>query len=140
MGVIQDHADAYLNLLRATANLTVYPLANGADPGQRVPNGAEPPYVVVDIAIETPNGSKLSGESDVIVARAYCHEVGGDDIACRAVAQMVRAALLDRRPVVPGRSVGLIRHDANRPPDPDESTGSLTVEQTDIYRLATYAS
>lgn len=138
MGIIQAHADAYLGLLRAKADLTVYPLPDGQDPGRRVPAGAKPPYVVVDIVIETPDGSNLSGESDVIVARVYCHEVGGNDAACRSVAQLVRDALLDQRPVIAGRSVGLIRHDGNRPPVPDESTGDLVVEQTNMYRLATY--
>lgn len=140
MGVVQDHANAYLGLLRATANLTVYPLPDGQDPGRRVPDDAQPPYVVVDVAVETPEGSTLTGTSDRVRAYAYCHCVGQNDIACRAVAQMVRGALLDRRPVVAGRSVGLIRHDGNRPPTPDESTGSLMVEQTDIYRLDTWPS
>lgn len=138
MGIIQAHADAYLGLLRATADLTVYPERDGEDSGQRVPAGAAPPYVVVDVAIETPAGASLDGLSDRVVARAYLHCVGETDIGCRAVAQMVRGALLDRRPVIAGRTVGLIRHDGNRPPVPDESTGSLVVEQTDIYRLETY--
>ncbi|QDY06165.1 hypothetical protein FJK98_02465 [Micromonospora sp. HM134] len=138
MGIVQDHADAYLGLLRATANLTVYPLPDGQDAGRRVPAGVLPPYVVVDVAIETLAGSSLDGLSDRVVARAFCHCVGQNDIACRAVAQLVRAALLNARPVVPGRAVGLIRHDANRPPTSDESSGKLVVEQTDIYRLETY--
>lgn len=138
MGVIQDHANAYLSLLRATANLTVYPLSDAQDTGQRVPAGAQLPYVVVDVAVETPEGSSLNGQSDRARAYAYCHCVGQNDIACRAVAQLVRGALLDKRPVITGRSAGLIRHDGNRPPVPDESTGSLVVEQTDIYRVDTY--
>ena len=138
MGVIQAHADAYLCLLRATANLTVYPEPDAQDDGQRVPAGAAPPYVVVDVAVETPDGSTLTGLADRVTARAYCHCVGGNDVACRAVAQMVRGALLNIRPVIEGRTAGLIRHDANRPPAADESSGSLVVEQTDIYRVDTY--
>lgn len=138
MGIIQAHANAYLSLLRAAAGLIVYPLPDGQDPGRRVPAGVKPPYVVVDIAVETLDGSTLVGDSDIAVARAYCHEVGGNDVACRAVADLVYGALLNVRPTIAGRSVGLIRHDGNRPPDPNESTGSLVVEQTDIYRLATY--
>lgn len=138
MGDIQAHADAYLGLLRANPNLTVYPEADGDEDGQRVPAGAVPPYVVVDVAIETPEGSTVTGLADRMTARAYCHCVGGNDVACRAVAQMVRGALLNVRPTVAGRTAGLIRHDANRPPVPDESSGSLVVEQTDIYRVDTY--
>ncbi|MFC4107777.1 hypothetical protein ACFOX0_17825 [Micromonospora zhanjiangensis] len=138
MGVVQAHADAFLALLRGTAGLTVYPRPDGAGDGQRVPAGARPPYVVVDVAMETPEGSALAGVSDRVTAWAYCHCVGGNDVACRAVAQLVRSALLDRRPVIAGRATGLIRHDANRPPSADESTGELVVEQTDVYRLDTY--
>lgn len=139
---IQAHADAILALLRADALLTVYPVESG-QPGSAdgvVPDGAQPPYVAVHLYVERPlgdgsTGEGLDGATARAVVRAYCHCVGANEIAARAVAQRVAAVLLDVRPAVTGRVVWPIRYDSGQPARSEESTGTLVSELTDVYRL-----
>jgi hypothetical protein len=140
--MIQAHADAILDALRADADLIVYPVANG-QPGSGtgvVPPGAEPPYVAVHITYSPalgpdPVAPTLDGRSTRGVARAFCHCVGHDDIAARAVAQRVAAALLDVKLTIAGRTCFPARYDSGTPPTPDESTGTAVISITDVYRL-----
>jgi hypothetical protein len=132
----QVHADAGLNLLRAvvspTPALVVY--------DGKVPDGATAPYVVVYTHVEQPRdaeGNALDGTSKTVTARWICHCVGGDGIAARAVAQRVRGALLDVRPVIAGRECGLISEEQSLPPTRDETTGALVMDAVRIYRLRT---
>jgi hypothetical protein len=129
---VQAHADAILALLRADASLTVYPDASG-----KIPAGAAPPYVRVYMHVERPLGPTMDMVSSRVVARAICHSVGANDIAARAVAQRVAARLLDVRPVIAGRTAWPIRHEQNQPPARDESTGTVVIDQVDVYRLET---
>lgn len=133
-GYLQDHADAVLDLLRAS-DLVVYPAEVGGT--VTVPDGASPPYVSVHFAAERPLGGRLTHRSTRMRMRIYCHCVGQTDIAARAVSDMVSEALLDQLVVIPGRSCYPIRHEGNReqPPREDESTGILTATLTEIYRL-----
>lgn len=134
--MIQDHANAFLALLRADSQLTVYPeVEPDPDSDEVVPAGALPPYVAVHIHMQRDVGPTLDMRSSRAVMRAYCHCVGGNDIAARAVAQRVAAAVLDVRPNVAGRNTFPIRHDQSVPPRPDKTTGALIVDQTDVYRL-----
>lgn len=140
--MIQAHADAILGLLRADAGLTVYPVASGAAGSADgiVPLDATPPYVAVHLHMERPlgdgsGGEPLNGATTRAVMRAYCHCVGANDIAARAVSQRVATVLLDARPVVAGRKIFPIRYDFGQPARNDESTGSLVSELTDVYRL-----
>lgn len=129
--MIQDHADAVLELLRAapgSPGLAVVPPPNGT-----VPSDLAPPYVRVYITVQRPDGTDLSGQSDLAVCRVYLHQVGANDTAARAVAQRCAGVLLDVTPVVPGRVCWPIRHEANQPPDRDESTGLLVMDQVDTY-------
>lgn len=140
--MIQAHADAFLTPLRADTGLVVYPVANAA-PGSgtsTIPDGAAPPYVSVHVTFgrglgPDPVNPTLDMRSGRALARAYCHCVGGDDIAARAVAQRVQAALLDVRPTIAGRTCYPIRFDAFEPPRPDESTGQLISDLVVVYRL-----
>ena len=66
---------------------------------------------------------------------AYCHCAGGNQIAARAVAQRVRAALLDVTPTVTGRKCWPIRREAGQLVDRDESTGLLVMDGVSVYRL-----
>ncbi len=129
---VQAHADALLGLLRADSVLKVQ---DGA-----VAKGTVPPYVVVYIALVTPDGqvvnsAPLTGASERVVMRAYCHSVGANGQAARAVAQRVRTALLDVVPTIAGRECWPIRHEDSQPPDRDETTGVLVMDQVDVYRL-----
>lgn len=134
---MQAHVNAYLQLLRAVDGLTVYPKPSGV-PGNAsgiVPAGAARPYVAVHFTAERPLGDRLDMRSTRLVVRAYCHCVGGNDIAARSVADLVADALLDVRPAVADRTCWPIRHDASQPARPDESTGVLVVDLVDVYRL-----
>jgi hypothetical protein len=133
-GSLQEHADAYLDLLRGIGPpLTVYPAEGGGV--QTVPPGAEPPYVAAHFYGERPNGGRLTMGSTRMRLRAYLHCVGATDIAARAVSDLVASALLDVRPDIPGRSVYPIRHESSREPREDESIGALFSTLTEIYRL-----
>lgn len=135
-----DHAAAVLALLRAGANLTdkVY---DGKIPDPR----PAPPYVQVYISRERPRGAEgntLAGTSDQIILRAICHCVGGGDdaVAARAMAAAAEAALLDVVPAISGRECQPIALESSQPPQPDETTGTLYMDQIDTYRLVTTPS
>ena len=130
--VEQAHADAVLGLLAdappASPALVVLD-------GQ-VPDGTEPPYVLVYPSTTTPTGTSLTSDQDRAVTRFYCHCVGADAKAARAVAGRVAAALLNVTPTITGRVCWPIRDDdAGAPPDKDETTGVLVMDQLAVYRL-----
>lgn len=134
----QAHADAFLGLLHAAPGLTVYPEAEPGDNVTVVPAAARPPYVAVHLGFSYAQGP--SGEefpSSRMVARAYCHCVGGNAIAARVVADKVVTVLLDVVTVVPGRTCFPIRFESSVPARPDESTGRLVVDMTLVFRLET---
>ena len=126
--MIQEHADAMLALARAT--LTVH---DGP-----APDGATPPYVVVYFADTDPELAEsrpLTGASERHVVRATAHCVGGNQKAARIVADKLRTAWLDQVPTIAGRQCWPIRREEGIPADPDETTGSLIVDQVEVYRL-----
>ncbi len=128
----QAHANAGLNLLTADTDLTVH--------DGRVPDGAEPPYVLVYTVIDWPevsDGHALDSLDESVTVRWYCHCVGRTAAAARAVAMRVRAALLNQRPTVTGRTAGIIRQESTLPPTRDESTGRLVMDAVAVYRLDT---
>lgn len=130
----QLHVATILALLRTSGSpaLTVH---DGA-----VPDGGTPPYVLVYVHMEHPEGAAgnaVDGISRSAVARFYCHCVGGNAEAARALATRARAALLDVRPVIAGRVCGLIREEQALPPDKDETTGALVMDAIRVYRLRT---
>jgi hypothetical protein len=134
-GFLQDHADAFIELLRAQAALTLYPAASGGT--TTVPNGAPRPYVTVHFDADRPLGGRLTHRSTRLRMRAYVHCVGDDDIAARAVSDLVAGALLDVVPTIPGRVTFPIRSEVGggREPRANESTGETVVTITDTYRL-----
>ncbi len=130
-GLDQVLAHIALDLLTADLGLVVY---DGV-----VPSSPTPPYVVVYTSVshfsEDPDNA-IDGRSRVFVARWYCHCVGANAQAARAVAQRVRAALLDVRPVIGSLSCGLIREEPGAPPPSrDESTGVLVMDAVHTYAL-----
>lgn len=133
----QDHANAMLTLLRAQP-ITVYPATTGGP--TTVPVGATPPYVSVHFVTEHDSGNHLTTKSTLARTRAFAYCVGANDIAARAMAAQVRAAWLDVRPVIAGRSVYPIRHEQTRDvvaqeTRPTEPVAQTTVTITAIYRL-----
>lgn len=126
------HAQAFLGLLAATdPTLTTL---DGV-----VPTGQVPPYVLVYFHATIPNAEQapdavpLEGGSEVMVMSAYCHCVGDNAAAARTVADRVQAALLNKVPVIAGRVCHPIRHEDGQPPQRDESTGRLRMDQIDVY-------
>lgn len=136
MSSVADHAAAFLALLDADNTPPPLVVLDG-----RVPTGTRPPYALVYFGVETPDGGQapadvsLDADSDVIVMRGYVHAVGVDAAAARSVAGRCRALLLNATPVIAGRVVYPIRHDAGQPASRDESTGVLVMDAVDVYRL-----
>lgn len=132
MSTIQDHADAVLNLLRADSLLTVYD-------GQVT--GTADHYVLVYTFRQLPSGelapdkTSLVGDSTTVDMRFYCHCVGVDAIAARAVQGRVQTALLDVTPSVAGRNCFPIRWSEGTQAARNEETGSLVVDAVDVYSL-----
>jgi hypothetical protein len=134
----QDHAAAVLALLAADTGLPSLVYFDGF-----VPPATSPPYVVVYFAFDQPEPAQDSQSSSLVMTSArvdcsvYCHSVGANGIAARAVAARVSAALLDITPAVTGRACFPLRHVDTQPMARDESTGVLVMDQVDVYRLST---
>lgn len=133
MSIDADHAAAFLALLDADNVSPALVVLDG-----HVPQGTVAPYVLVYFADDDPDEAEsrpLTGASQRHVTRAYCHSVGGNQAAARAVAGRVRTALLDVVPTVSGRRCQPIRREDGQPTRRDESTGSLVQNKIDVYRL-----
>jgi hypothetical protein len=141
-GFDQALVNGGLALLQADNLLTVYP--DGVpDPN---PTQAAPPYVVVYGHVEWPAGAAgdaLDGISGSPTVRWICHCVGGGDgatpadagIAARSVAQRVRTALLNKRLVIAGLNLGLIRQESGAGvPQRDEAAGFPVMSIVASYR------
>jgi hypothetical protein len=104
-----------------------------------VPNGALPPYLLVYMYLETPDGLQapdavpLSFDSDVVDFWIYCHCVGADAVAARAVSAQARVALLNQTLTIANRACFPIRWRQGTPPRRDEETGPLVMDQVDVY-------
>jgi hypothetical protein len=141
VSTIQDHADAFLALLRTAAGSPSLVVFDG-----EVDSGATAPYALVYLAFETPDGAVEPGKvdltfnSDVINARAYVHCVGADPQAARAaraVASRVRATVLNKTLTITGRSCFPIRWLEGQPPQRDEDTGPTVMDLVDVYGWTT---
>ncbi|MFG3710129.1 DUF3168 domain-containing protein [Micromonospora sp. NPDC047730] len=133
--MIIAHAKAILALADADNDPPALVVLDG-----KVPDGVVPPYVLFYFADSDPSqadGSSLANESARYVVRAIAHCVGGNATAARAVAQRVRARLLDAVPTVAGRQCFPIRREEGREAERDEAPGSLVVDKVDVYRLET---
>lgn len=133
---VQAHADAVLALLNAATGTPALTVLDGS-----VPQGAALPYVLVYLsdrtpgAADVPDSTPLQGDSDRLVTTIYCHCVGGNAKAARAVAQRVRGALLNVTPAIAGRICWPIRADEDQPPQRDETTGPVVMDLVSMYRL-----
>ena len=128
--MLDAHASAILDLLRADPHLTVYD-------GGTVPDLTEPPYVVVYLSIDAESMSRLCMSSDRTQVRLTTHSVGANGQAARIVASRVRAALLDVKLAVDGWTSYPIRRDYGQPPDRDESTGRVAMDAIDVWTYTT---
>lgn len=144
-GYDQALVAAGVALLQADVQLIVLPggVPNPVPPAPPIP----PPYVVVYGVVEWPPdaiGNALDGLSKTPTVRWITHSVGGGtkdatpaaaEIACRAVAQRVRTALLNKRLVIAGLNLGLIRQEQGAGvPVPDNTAGGPVMDLVQTYR------
>lgn len=135
---IQAHANAVLGLLVPPAVTAT--VLDGAVPKAVPPALPQArPYLLVYMYLETPDGLQaadavsLTFDSDVADFWIYCNCVGDDAVAARAVSAQARLALLNVTPTVAGRACFPIRNRASQPPQRDEETGPLVMNQRDVY-------
>lgn len=127
------HANAVLGLLNASV-----PATTGVYDGE-VPDAPKKQYLLVYMYLMTPDGLaapdavSLNFDSDVVDLWVYCHCVGEDAVAARAISAQARTALLNVTPVVTGRTCFPIRWREGQPPRRDEETGALVMDQVDVY-------
>jgi hypothetical protein len=124
----EQHAQVGLLALDANPNLTVF--------DGKVPDGTDPPYVLVYAQVSWPRegvGTSLLEQQVTVTTTYICHCVGLTPSAARAVAMQVRSSLLNLRPVIEGRNCGPIKQDDVMPPSRDETTGKLVMDQVATY-------
>lgn len=126
--MIDEHAQAVLNLLDAAITLPVF---DGKVPDGTSPDGG---YVLCYFDSADPEFD-FRAQAWQFTLTATCHSVGGNAQAARQIADLVRTALLGVRPTVAGRDCHPITRDDGSPPQRDESTGSLVMDQVDLYVL-----
>jgi hypothetical protein len=131
--VIDEHAAAVLALLDADNTAPALVVYDG-----RVPSGIDPkatPYVLAYFSGGWPDLT-FTSITLTFQLRITLHCVGGNAQAARMVSDRGRAALLDVRPTIAGRSCYPIRWDLSLPPGRDETTGSMVMDQVDEYVLS----
>jgi hypothetical protein len=130
--LLNQVADAGLALLAADTALSVY---DGSLPN---PTPARP-YVLVYTVVSRPPDDTQSQALDALTSRAevrwICHCVGDNQLASRAVAERVAAALLDQRITVQGLACGFIRDEQDDPPTRNEQTGVVVIDSVHVYRV-----
>lgn len=118
---------AVIALLQGQAGLVVYP--DGA------PDRATPPYTTAWLSTDREDPDRFEGRSNRVWWRLTTHAVGSTAEAALRVHDLVRAALLNTRPVATGTR---IRHNAGQPPVVDESTGVVVASITDQWTFQTW--
>ncbi|MEO3922711.1 hypothetical protein ABGB07_02330 [Micromonosporaceae bacterium B7E4] len=109
----------------------------------KVPKGTTAPYVLVYFASsdpEQPDSRPLTGRSERHVTRAYAHCVGTTAASSRVVADRVRAAWLDVEPTISGRQCQPIRREEGVQGERDETTGAVSLDLVEVYRLESLPS
>ena len=130
--MIDEHAAAVLSLLTA-AITTPRKVFDG-----KVDDGTDPratPYILVYFDSADPEfdfrAAPWSFELSITV-----HAVGGNAQAARQMADLARGALIGVIPAVSGRTCyPITRAESGTPPQRDESTGVLVMDQIDVYSL-----
>lgn len=133
------HADAVLGLLLVglDPHISVF---DGKVPDP-MPDVAANPWVLVYFSAGWPLdgvANSLDGTAVTYRQRVFVHSTGASAAAARAVAGQARAALLNVRPAISGRTAWPIRWaDGGNPPDLDETLGFPVMDQVDVYELTT---
>lgn len=128
--------DAALDRLRADLGppaLAVYPDAEGF-----VPELPTAPYVRVYSSTEWPkeaDANSLDGLSVSATTRWYIHCVGETEYAAAAIVMRVRAALLNARPTVSGRTCGLIYQESAEVTNRSELGGAPLYVRPVVYAM-----
>jgi hypothetical protein len=131
--VIDEHAAAVLALLDADNAAPALVVYDGRVPsGIAVPSN---PYVLAYFSSAWPDLT-FTSITLTFQVRITLHCVGGNAQAARMVSDRGRAALLDVRPTIANRSCYPIRWDLSLPPQRDETTGSMVMDQVDEYVLS----
>jgi hypothetical protein len=137
LNILQLHKKVFLDLLDADDVPPALVVQDG-----RVETGVVPPYALCYFAFRTPSGAeepeKVSFEaaSDLLVATAYIHCVGGNANASLAVAGRVRQALRGVAPVIAGRGeCSRIGQIDGAPTSRDESTGAAVHDTVDVWQF-----
>lgn len=131
---VQAHANAVLGLLVPPNVPATTAVLDGA-----VPAGTVRPYLLVYMFLMTPDGLQapdavsLNFDSDVIDFFIHCHCVGADAVGARAVSDQARLALLNVTLLIASRECFPIRQRESSPPQRDEETGPLAMDQVDKY-------
>ena len=123
------HAQVFLAALASNTNLT--------DFDGKVPDPTpDPPWVLTYVTVSWPRdgiGTALTAQQVTVTATATCHCVGLNAAAARAVGMQVRSSLLNLKPVIAGRICSPVKQDDSQPPDRDESTGRLVMDQVQVF-------
>jgi hypothetical protein len=131
--VIVEHAAAVLALLNGIGKPAAIRVDSGVTPSP-LPDVRANPYMVVSFDSNDPESDK-EARPYLFVMTATIHSVGGSAEASMIVADWARTALYMVQPVVSGRSCYPIARETGGPPRRDESTGSLVMDQADVYVL-----
>lgn len=124
-----SHADAVLTLLEAVDNLTVY--------DGDVPDLPSLPYVVLWIAEPLRTAGRLSGEQDDAQSTFQTSSVGSTPEQARWAQAKVHEALLNRRPVITGRSSTRVKHDSAPPVRADYDVDPTVFTAVDLWSAYT---
>jgi hypothetical protein len=130
------HADAVLALLTGALNPAIA-VFDGKVPDP-TPNVATNPWVLVYFDPGWPvDGAANSLDGNAVTYRLtfFTHSIGASAAAARAVAGQVRAALLNIRPIISGRSCWPIRWDDGTPASLDETLGFPVMDKVDVWKL-----
>lgn len=130
--MIDAHAAAVLALLDADNSPPALLVFDGVVPADTDPGPT--PYVVVYFDSGHPDLS-FTGRSHRFQLTITCHSVAGGGQSVRMVAERVAAALLDVTPYVANRKCWPIRWEQGAPPTRHERTGTLVMNQVDVYTL-----
>lgn len=128
-----DHLNAWKALLAVDAGLNPY---HGV-----VPDSPADRYALYYFYLETPDGlqapdaSNLTGDALAIDSWVYVHSVGPTPESALIESDRVRAVVLNKTPVVAGRSCFPVRRDpGGQPPQRDEDVpGGPVFDQVDVY-------
>lgn len=122
--------DAVMALLEAESTLTVYP--------DGPPDRSLPPYVTAWLSVDREDAEYLDGGTTRVWWRLTTHSVASSRRGSLQVADLVRRALLDQRPVVEGSEFSRVKHDNGRPPSDDESTGAKVLDTIDQWAFQSW--